>query len=287
MADIVEIESRRISGTGLIRIPEDMRDLRQYYLYADIIRQPFQRSINRDFEPPRSYYGRINFMFQGYVIAEYTLNYEAQMWELNPDPAGQALVATKCAYSGTLETFENLGVAAGYPPIITEDLTVEMLVMRLNVDEINVKMFADSAFQFVLKAFPYVYCEGGDPPSQPPPPPPEKPEPVAPQTPTDISPPYDEDDETTDPAPIDDDFDPPDVEGQWTLTWTQGAGPNVSGDFPGVDSDTWAIVPGSATCVLIGASQLVKNGTEVVVDPFNCNTTGFISTLLSAVFTPD
>jgi len=260
MADIVDIETRRISGTGIIRIPEDMRKLRRYYLYADIIRRPFQRSISREFEPERSYYARINFMSKGYVVQEYVLNYDAQMWEIVPDVEGQSLIAVKCAYAGTLETFENLGVAAGYPPFVTENLTVEMLTMEILIDQINVKMYADTAFQFALKGRPYSYCGDENPPSEPPPDPPEKPEPVDPQVPTEISPPYEEDDDITNPAPIDDDYVPPDPDPigeaceryriQITLT-VLGSTFNAEGFCWGLFSPTVSVDPSNNTYVVM------------------------------------
>lgn len=208
MPEILTLSERRISGTGLI-LP-DSADLihRRYTLFADIIRKPLTPYLNRESEPPETYYGVISLMKNDYVLQTLPIKYDAQIWYFDADISGQTLIAVKCEYLGVLESFANLGTALGLTVTLVENTIGDYRNLPLQWDSINIKCFADCAIQFVLKALTYDFCETDykDPaiPAQPP----AKPEIVSPGVGTDVSDPY-PGDGVTDPVQIDKDFVPP------------------------------------------------------------------------------
>lgn len=208
MAEILFIAERRLSGTGLI-IP-DPTDLihRRYTLFADIIRKPKTPYLSRDSEPPKTYYGVINLMKNGYVTQTFKIEYDAQMWNFDADISGQTLIAVKCAYLGTLETFLNLGVKLNLQPFVVDNTIANYKNLPLEWDSIIVKCFADCAIQFVLKAIPYDSCSQDYLNTQDSAIPPVKPQIVDPGIATSISPAY-PGDTITSPAAIDLTFVPP------------------------------------------------------------------------------
>ncbi len=208
MADYVAIASRRISGTGIIKIPVELSNLRKYTLFADIIRYPQSRNFNADYSPPKSFYARVNLISQGYVIGTFPLEWESEKWEFIADQSGQNLIAIKCMYDGLLETFVNLGEALNLTVVSVENTIGAYYHLPLFFDQINVQIFADAAFQFNLIGLPYDYCQLAYSVPNPQPTPPTKPTPVPIGTPTNISEPY-AGDTTTNPAPIDDGYVPP------------------------------------------------------------------------------
>lgn len=222
MGEILAIAQRRISGTGLI-LPAfaDLKH-RRYTLFADIIRKPRTPYLNRESQPPETYYGVISLMKDGYVLQTYKIKFDSQIWIFDADISGEVLIAVKCQYLGVLQTFVNLGVALNLVPISVENTIGNYKALPLQWDSINVQCFADSAIQFVLKALTYDSCETDylDPeiPAQPP----NKPAAVPPGIGTNIDPAY-SGDTTTNPVQIDRDFEPAPI-GQFcvghTLSWT-------------------------------------------------------------------
>lgn len=208
MAEILEIATRRISGTGLILPTSEQLKHRRYYLYADIIRKPRTPYLNREIEPARTFYGYISLTKDDYVYCTYKIEFDAQMWIFDADITGQVMNTIKCEYRGILGAFVNLGVSLGLTPVNVVNTIDEWKNLPLQWDAIKVKCYADCAIQFVLKALEYDICNDNQKDPKQPPPPPPKPTPVPPGTGTDISPPYD-DDPTTEPAPIDEDIVPP------------------------------------------------------------------------------
>ncbi len=204
MAELELIVERLVSGKGVVKLPkqDEAAKIRYLILYADVARDPINRYLNYNYNPPKGRYATMTFLRNGYVIDERTLDYEKQSWDGVQDIAGQALIAVKCAYSGILQTFINLGLALALPPISVTDTIKDYESLYLSWDEIRVKCYADTAVRFRLYTKDYDTCEPDkdkqDRPLPPPPPPPKVPA----GTPLEVDPPYDEDtsdDGNTDP----------------------------------------------------------------------------------------
>jgi hypothetical protein len=138
------------------------------------------------------------------------MDYERIRKDLILDVSAQTLLAVKCAYEGTLLSFANLASALGLPVISIVDLVKPMESLNLVADSLQIRCELDTALQVRLFQRELITCDPDNvkQPRQPPPPPPQQQlppgEPIG-----DISPPYDEDDDITQPDPIDEAPDPP------------------------------------------------------------------------------
>jgi hypothetical protein len=211
MADYELVEERLISGRGILRVPQQTRPIRHYILYLDVIREPSQAYLNLNYTPGRSRYCTAVFERSNYVVAQAAQEFKRQLFENTTDITGQNLIAIKCAYQGILETFVNLAQAIPviFPTTLT-NLIKDYESLDLFWDAVKITCYADTAIQARLFKLEYDRCDAEfDKRKRPPPPPPPLP-PVPPGTGIgDIDDPYDEDDDTTDPHPIDDNFVPP------------------------------------------------------------------------------
>lgn len=197
MATLQLIQDRIISGQGVLRIPDENKKLRYALLYVDVIREPKNKYLNKNWFPDRSKYCYINFVRNGYVIKSEPVEYKKQSFDSVADYSGQTLIALKCAYEGILQTFINLGNAIPFVfPIYVQDLIKDYENLNLNWDEVRIKCYADTAVQVRLYKLNYDACDPDkDDQFQPPPPPPPLP-PVPPGTAIEVSEAYDEDDGT-------------------------------------------------------------------------------------------
>lgn len=225
------IESRRISGTGLIILSPNNTRLRRYTLFADIIRKPKTPYFNRRYEPPQTFYGYLSLVKDGYLTQILSLQYDAQKWTFDADISGQNLVAIKCEYLGILQSFVNLGTALGLTVTSVENTIANYQYLPLPWDRIICKCEGDCAIQLSLFGLEYEACvpEYLDPAGSPIPP--LKPTPVPPGTPTEISPPY-PGDTITKKAPIDETYTPPPLGSacqaavlNFTVTFSDSGGP--------------------------------------------------------------
>ena len=213
MAELDLVEERLISGTGLLRVPGVVEDTRYLRLNIDVIREVPEPFKSFKWEPSRSRYCTLAFMRDGYVIEEQPVDYKRRQFEFVADSPGQALIAIKCMYKGLLETFVNLGNALILIPFIVDNKIEDYENLRLLWDEVRVVCEGSTAVQVRLFALRYDDdCDSSDERKLPPPPPP------LPQVPPgtgigSISDPYDEDD-VTNPNPIDDLPEPPTIEGE-------------------------------------------------------------------------
>lgn len=208
MADFEKIEERLISGKGVLKVPVDKTKNRMSVLYLDVVREPRNKYVNKNWNPSKSKYAFLTFLRDDYVIAEASLEYGRQSFDTISDWSGQTLIALKCAYEGILTTFFNLGNALLLPSISYEDQIKDYENLRTGWEEVRIACYADTAIQARLYRLVYDTCNPDkDQQKKPPPPPPPLPK-VPPGTPIgDISPPYDEDtndDDNTVPFPTDD-----------------------------------------------------------------------------------
>lgn len=286
MASEQTLVTRTISGSGLLRIPSDKMTERVYTLFLEVIRLP--KSLYKNFKsnPPEGFYSRVTCMSKECVTKTFDQSFESQSYIFIPDPSGQISVHLGCVYDGILDTFENLGVALQKPPIITENLTRAMLPLGLPFSEFRIVCFADTAISAILKSIPYEKCGTDSVVAQVLPEPPAPSPRIPSGTGTYTTPAY-VGDNITNPNAVDKNIPPPPIVGKWRLVWTTNTGTNGTFDYDGISTDVFKIVGGvSTTCTLSGRSQLVKNNTTIVTAAFNCNSSGFVSTLISQTFIP-
>lgn len=201
MAEWDLIQDRVISGKGVLQIPSDgALKVRAYTLCIDVIRDPSNKYLSLDWNPPRSRYANIVYLRKGYALQTSTVEYPKQMYDGIHDISGQVLEAVKCSYKGTLESIYNLALAiAGTPggigltPTTIDNLIADYASLRLTWDEIRIKCYADTALQVRLYRLGYDGC-GDDSIDEKPAPETDAPIPKVPVgTPVPNSDPYDED----------------------------------------------------------------------------------------------
>ena len=213
MAEFQLIQERYISGQGILRTPSDIKKRRLCVLYSYVVRRPKSEYLNLNYIPPRSRYGFLTFLRNGYVIGQGAIEYPQQSFDTVIDITAQNLIAIKCAYEGMLKSFDNLVTAQGLPVVSVVDLIKDYEYLDLAWDEVRLKCYADTAINLKLYALPLDSCDPEkDKPRKPPPPPPPPP-PVPPGTPIEgIDPPYNDPenpDNVTEPYPYDEPPSPP------------------------------------------------------------------------------
>jgi len=227
MGSFTTVITRKISGTGLIRITDEYARARQVTINADILRPPTTKYENYSSNPPTSFYAKISLMRGERVIEVLEHKYESQKWDFVPDPCGQTLIATQCSYEGVLTSFTNLGVNLGLIPIEFTDTIKDFRNLGLQWDAIRVKCYADTALQISLTGIKYDTCKDTQPEVQPLGEPIEPPNKVSSGTPINIDPPYDDDDNVSEKNPLDNGYIPIPC-----TTIIRGAGLNANGCVP-------------------------------------------------------
>lgn len=202
------VETRIISGKGILIIPEEFKTARDFALVLDILRLPSQQYLNFAYNPPKGGYGLLTFNRNGRTLFSEQMIFDPQEWDYQNDPTGQALIAIKCVYTGILQTFFNLGNALSLPSISVTNNTTEMSFSETIWDTVKAVCYANTQIQLRLYARQWDAC--GEEPisfSSALPPDDNPPTKKLPGTPaTDNSPPYDEgtsDNGDTDYNPID------------------------------------------------------------------------------------
>lgn len=213
MAEFELIQERNVSGTGVLRVPSDVRKRRLCVLYASVIRRPKSEYLNLNYIPPRSRYGFLTFLRNGYVIGEGSIEFPRQSFDTVSDITSQNLIAIKCMYAGVLQSFVNLATAHGLPVVSVVDLIQDYEYLDLGWDEVRVRCYADTALNLRLYSFPHDSCNPDrDRPRKPPIPEAPPPE-IPPGTPIEgIDPPYEDEDNpdtVTNPYPGDQPPEPP------------------------------------------------------------------------------
>lgn len=200
MANIELVEDRLISGTGVLRIPEAVLKGRLWIIYVDVVRRPENEYQDFKWSPPQSLYARICYRRDGYVCDTDHIRYLREQRTHIPDITGQNLRAIKCAYEGILQTFFNLGNALALPSISITNLIKDYESLAFSYSEVVFKCYADTALQVRLFRLDYDVCNPENNRSRrPPPPPPPLPR-IPPRTPIgNITPPYDDNDDDTQP----------------------------------------------------------------------------------------
>ena len=203
---------RTISGTGELLIPlEEFEETRELWLYLDIIRQPTNKFVNKNYFPERSEYAKILFLYNNYVIREETMRYERQAFKLFDEQPSQNMISMICMYDGILESFLELASCINECVPISKTNLIKLHPTRLiDIDQILIRCYSSTALQAVVSSSDYVRCQPEDGQKEPPPPPPQPPEEVPVDEPVEVSEPNENSPpENTQPFPDDLVPDPP------------------------------------------------------------------------------
>lgn len=203
-----EVDSRTISGTGVLLLPGNSSNIRVLKLEVDVLRDKEETFESFKYFPSRSRKATCVLMQDDYVVEEITIDYARRCFYFYADITGQNLIALKCAYKGVLESFANLGTALGLNVISVVNKIEDYKSLEFNFNRFVFVCEGSTAIKATLYSLEYEDdCESLD--TQPPPEPPsEPPEIVPPGTPLEVSEPY-PDDTITNPDPLDDFPEPP------------------------------------------------------------------------------
>lgn len=193
------VETRNVSGRGIIKIPFDKTQYRALKLYIDVIRKPRNIYLNKQWNPDKSFYANLAFGVEEYVYSTKALHFERECIVLVPDVAAQTLFALKCALDGIYQSFINLENALGLVHLGVENQIKDFTGLKIDWDTVRVQCYADTAIQLRLYRLKYDVCKEGDDDEEPPGEPPPSPAQVPPGTPLSednypVSPPYSGDD---------------------------------------------------------------------------------------------
>lgn len=206
MVDFTKVQSRKISGKGILKVPDEALEARAWGLIATVDRLPINSYLNNDYNPPQQKFGTLTFLRDENVIRTEDIVFQNQSWDIYPPYDIQNFLALKCAYQGILQTFANLGNALSLPPIILTNQIKEWDYLVNYADTIQVVCWSSTVLILDLYTQDTISCDDEvnkkpkkppKPPESPPPPkPPTQGVPPTPNIPTpdpDISPPYDPD----------------------------------------------------------------------------------------------
>lgn len=288
MAEYELIQTRTVSGKGVLKVPDDKKKNRAFVLYCDLIRPPRSPYLNLNYNPPKSRYATISFLRKEYVISTATIDYKRQSFDGVNDVAGQTLIALKCANNAILQSIYNLSVAlaatpggAGLTPISFTNVIAGYENLRNAWDEIRIVCYADTALQLKLYRLKYDTCNDDfDDDRDPPPPDPPPPDPVTAGTPVEVDPPYDDDtddDGNTEPYP-DDGINPCSGVGVWRLDYDATPGGAQVFYIKGKEDDTFELILESRPGCLGGMGQNLYSAGIKVLDGFTCTSRAVLTT---------
>ena len=209
-----KLDERLISGTGLLRIPDPAKPPRYFSILIDVIRDPSRIFLSNKYDPKRQRYATMTYLRDGYVLSEHAIDYPQRRFDEVIDICGQELLATKCSYQGTLESFANLGTALNLTVTSVENKVKPFTSLDMFADAVHFVCEGDCAIQVRLMYDHYDTCDDDEVQQKKPPPPPAPLPKVPTGTPIgSISRPYDVNDTTTSPNVIDNIESPPPFKG--------------------------------------------------------------------------
>lgn len=206
-------------------MPDTNKDWRRFHLRTNVLRLPISQFLDNDYNPQKSFFATMTFIREEDVVDTKRIEFINQAWDFYPPYDGQLQIAVKCAYQGILDTFINLGIAAGYPPYVVDNSIEAYTELTSIWDEIRVVCYSSAAVELNLYAEDYDVCNvsvkrPSPPPEKPPtpPPPPLPPTITPPETEPnnvpyappigDISPPYEGEDDGGNTVPYTNDENP-------------------------------------------------------------------------------
>jgi len=288
VAEYELIESRIISGRGVLKIPADKKKNRVFILYADVVRPPKNSYGNFNYNPVRGKYGFLTFLRDGYVVNTTSIDYKKQVFDGVNDPSGQTLIAIKCMYRGIMDMFDRLENALTLPPLTTEDYIKDYENLRLSWDECRLVCYADTAISLRLVRLKYDTCSGDESDKdKSPPTPPTPPSSVPPGEPVEVDPPYDGSDDDDNPSTGDngntspypgDASDPCEGIGVWKLGFNATPGGANFFYIKGKEGDGFYLQLDPASGCLDGQGQNLYSGGIKVYNGFTCTSRAELTT---------
>lgn len=284
-------KERLIYTAGTFKITDELANCRRLVIRSSMLRKPNSaRYWNERSNPIKYFFGYVSIFINDYVYTTIPLEFEQQIILLWDNPEKQLYARMLCEFSNNTSNLVSLrtsiplagallplpgepGTFSGCPfTNLKFKLEFGTRILVTGVGD-ETEVCDDAPFDTILPnldpppaPYPEDQARDEDPPRS---------EPEEGELEGDTAPSTPEDPELDTTTP-----------GIWTLVWTTGIGGTASGTYTGVSGDTFALVSPGSACALAGSSDLVKNGDTIVDVSFNCNTSGFVSTLVSQTFTP-
>lgn len=282
------IETRLIYTAGTYKFSDAMRNCRRILILVDLLRKPpFQIYANEKSNPPVYFLGYWTLWIGDYVYDKRPLEFTEQCIIHYANPELQMLNNLLAVGTQLSTIMQRLGAAMSPPAPITLFPSANPEFEGCPYTWIKFKMPEGTRIQLTAVGTPLQVFAGAQ--ATPSASDPTDSVPAYPDTPGRSSDPPrslpNPGEKPGDTAPVTSSDPEAASSGSWLLTFTTQSGPNTSFSYPGVSTDTWAILRPGTTCTLSGSSRLVKNGTTVVSPNFNCNSSNFVSAIVSAVFT--
>jgi len=286
------IEKERLIYTaGTFKIDDDLARCRRIIVRASVLRFPFSAVYRNERSNPAKYFlGYCSLFIGDYVERIFPLEFENQIVFLWDNLASQVYARMLCEFINSNSNLVALRVS----------IPLEGALVPLPADPGTFPGCPYNFIKFKLEAGARILvtgigeeletCEGGDfgttLPDLNPPPGQYPPDQARDEDPPRSLPEEGELPGDTAPVTPDDPESSGAIAGNWLLTWSTSAGGTASATYSGLSTDTFEIVSPGSVCALSGSSDLVKNSSTIVEVSFNCNPAGFVSTLISQVFTP-
>jgi hypothetical protein len=284
-------KERLIYTAGTFKIDDALAQSRRLIIRSSVLRFPPTTNYANERSNPRKYFlGYATIFINDYVYSIQPIQFEQQIILLWDNLEYQVHARMLCEFANSNTNLVALRTSIPEPGglvLLPQDPGTFPGCPYTNI---KFKLLLGTRLSIFAAWEPMETCEAANPVTTLPsldPPPPLYPEDQA----RDEDPPRSLPEEgelpgDTAPATIDDPESDGAVAGSWLLTWSTGIGGTATGTYSGFSGDTFALVSPGSVCSLSGSSDLVRNGSEIIDVSFNCNTSGFVSTLISAVFTP-
>lgn len=209
MAVFEEIETRTISGSGVLRLPRQPQRYRYFRVYFSVVRPPFYDYQNFEWFPEKGFYARISAMSSRFVISEFEMQRYNEVKDYRCEEEADYLVNPLiCAISTLNQNILAIAQVLGVPPTgVPQPINWDRV--SIQPDRLQIECRDDTALSVRLFGVRFVNDCGNnddesvvDPPVSEPPPPP----PFPPGLPIEeISPPYPDDEFPQDTRPFPDD----------------------------------------------------------------------------------
>jgi hypothetical protein len=99
---------RTIQYYGLLRIPNALKNVKNYQIYFDLLRRPKQPYTNIKYPFPKGFYGYMQLNYKGRVVDTYALEYERQLVCRDKDDSIYLHASISCHLEAMLTSFINV-----------------------------------------------------------------------------------------------------------------------------------------------------------------------------------
>jgi len=286
------LKERLIYTAGTFKIDDDLARCRRLIVRASVLRLPFSAFYrNERSNPPKYFLGYVSLFIGNYVHSIFPLEFEQQIVFLWDNLASQIYGRMLCEFinsnSNLVALRVSIPLAGALVPLPADPGTFPGCPYNF----IKFKLEPGARILVTGVGEELETCEGGDfetkvPDLEPPP------SPFPPDQARDEDPPRSQPEEGELPGDtalpsVDDPESEGAIAGTWTLTYSELSGPPSIFTIAGLSTDSFEIVSPGSVCTLSGSSDLIKNGSIIAYTSFNCNNAGYVSSIISQVFTPD